>query len=175
MLKKLKNCLRLFSCLVLFSWSTASLAQVTRETGFWDNVRYGGNINIGFGNDLFSAGIAPSILYDFNAVFSAGLGPSLTYTTADNFELLAVATREFVFIRPLEILRLSVEAEQYFVHFEREFNNTRITEDYTYPALFLGLGYTTGPLTAGLRYDVLYDDEQSIYGSALLPFISVYF
>ena len=64
-----------------------------------------------------------------------------------------------------------------FLDLTNKFNfaHQSFERNYTYPALFLGIGYTTGNLTAGVKYDVLFDEDDSIYSSALVPFISVYF
>ena len=50
------------------------------------------------------------------------------------------------------------------------------TNSYWLPALYVGAAYSMGRHAAiGVRYDVLYDDEKSIYDSAFTPFVRVYF
>jgi len=41
--------------------------------------------------------------------------------------------------------------------------------------LFLGVGYNSGPVTFGIRFDVLYDRNKSIYSESWVPFVRVYF
>ncbi|MFT5217580.1 MAG: hypothetical protein ACI83H_002720 [Glaciecola sp.] len=41
--------------------------------------------------------------------------------------------------------------------------------------LYLGAGYRTGNFTIGIRYDVLYDNEKSIFADPWMPFFRVYF
>jgi len=48
-------------------------------------------------------------------------------------------------------------------------------DSYWYPALFLGVGYTSGRMTFGIRYDVLYDDDKSIQPEAWMPFVRFWF
>ena len=43
------------------------------------------------------------------------------------------------------------------------------------PGLYLGAGFNTGPLTMGIRFDILYDSEKSIYGNPYNPFVRFYF
>lgn len=50
-----------------------------------------------------------------------------------------------------------------------------MNEHYWSPALLLGIGYTDRNFTVGIRYDVLYDNDKSIYASIWLPFVRVYF
>ena len=53
---------------------------------------------------------------------------------------------------------------------------TGVVEDsYWVPALYLGAGYATGPVTVGIRFDVLYDSNRSLYANEWSPFIRVYF
>jgi len=42
-------------------------------------------------------------------------------------------------------------------------------------ALFICVGYRYGPVTFGIRYDVLYDRDKSIYADPRAPFMRVYF
>ena len=48
-------------------------------------------------------------------------------------------------------------------------------EDYWLPVLFMGVGYSSGPVTFGIRYDVLYNENKSIYANPWMPFIRVFF
>ena len=50
-----------------------------------------------------------------------------------------------------------------------------LEDNYWSPALFLGVGYSNRNVTVGIRYDVLYDDEKSIYADPWMPFVRVYF
>ena len=72
-------------------------------------------------------------------------------------------------------IQLSTEFEQLNVN--RKYNvNLNIEDDnYWIPALFLGVGYKSGNVTIGIRYDVLYDNEKSIYADPWAPFIRFYF
>jgi len=56
-----------------------------------------------------------------------------------------------------------------------EDNLTLQDDSYWYTALFLGAGYRTGNITFGIRYDVLYDENKSIYADPWIPFVRVYF
>jgi len=54
-------------------------------------------------------------------------------------------------------------------------NTFNCDQSYWYPGLYLGAGFSTGPVTMGIRFDILYDSEKSIYGNPYNPFVRFYF
>ena len=77
---------------------------------------------------------------------------------------------------PIPEIQLSSELEQ--LNINRNYDEAFVTnpdENYWYSALFLGAGYRSGNLTIGIRYDVLYDEDKSIYADPWMPFIRFYF
>lgn len=142
---------------------------------FWNNVRFGGNLGLGFGNGYFNGSLAPSAIYDFNQVASAGIGISGAYAKQDNFKATSVGGSIIGMLRPLRVLQLSAEYEQLNISRRYELEGGNRKDHYWVPALFLGIGYNTGPVVTGIRYDVLHDDRKSFYANALMPFVSFYF
>ncbi len=152
-----------------------------QDENFWSNVRFGGNIGIGFSNDTFNAVIAPAAIYEFNSMFSAGLGLAFGYSTFDNDSFNEEITSTnygasvITLFNPLPEFQLSAEFEEMGVSQSIEIQNQKFTDDYWYPALFVGAGYRSQFVSFGVRYDLLYDDDKSIYGSAYVPFVRVFF
>jgi hypothetical protein len=70
---------------------------------------------------------------------------------------------------------LSAEFEEMRVHRDYQFALPQYEEDYWLPALYVGLGYSSGPVTFGIRYDLLHDDAKSLYADPWMPFVRVYF
>jgi len=142
-------------------------------------IKFGGNLNVGFTSERFNIIVAPSAVYQFNKWFSSGLGLHFGYTTASDFTNINYGGSLISLFNPKPQLQLSIEFEQMGVSrtYDTDVPGTSnsILENYWYPALFLGAGYRTGPVTVGLRYDVLYDNNKSIYGSAYAPFVRVFF
>lgn len=144
-------------------------------------IRFGGNLNVGFTSERFNIIVAPSAVYQFNQWFSSGLGLHFGYSSFDNdaFNQKNTSTNYgasiIALFNPIREMQLSAEFEEMGVNRTIETPTQKIRDTYWYPALFLGTGYRTGPVTIGLRYDVLYDDEKSIYGSAYAPFVRVFF
>jgi len=147
----------------------------TQEDTFWSHVRFGGNFGIGFTDDTFNAIIAPSAIYDFNNQFSLGFGLNFGYTDSNNFTATNYGASLITLYNPLPSLQLSAEFEQMGVSRNFEVTGQNINDTYWYPALFVGAGYRIGFVSIGLRYDVLYDENKSIYASAYAPFIRVFF
>lgn len=173
---KIKFPLLLFSLLCCLQNVSSQAENISsQDENFWSNVRFGGNIGIGFANDTFNAIIAPSAVYDVNTQFSMGFGLNFGYTDARNFTATNYGASIITLYNPFPALQLSAEFEQMGVSSSIEIEGLKSTDDYWYPALFIGAGYRVGFVSLGLRYDVLYDETKSIYASAYAPFVRVFF
>ncbi|QED38718.1 alpha-ketoglutarate decarboxylase [Antarcticibacterium arcticum] len=142
---------------------------------FWSNVRFGGSLGLGFGNGYFNGSLAPSAIYDFNQYASAGIGISGAYAKQNNFKATSVGGSIIGMLRPIRAIQLSAEYEQLNISRRYELDGGNRKDTYWVPALFLGIGYNTGPVVTGIRYDVLHDSQKSFYSNALMPFVSIYF
>lgn len=143
---------------------------------FWDHVRYGGGLGLSFGDGFFSGTIAPSAIYEFNNQFALGVGLNGTYNSLKNtYKSTIVGGSIISLFNVIEELQFSAEFEE--LHVTRKYDSafTIADENYWYPALFLGMGYRNQNFTLGIRYDVLYDADKSIYADAWMPFMRVYF
>ena len=156
---------------VLFLYLQSGQAQ---EHNFWSKVKFGGNIGIGFSNNTFNGVIAPSAIYELNDYFSFGVGLQLGYTDSDNFQAFNYGGSLISLFHPIPELQLSLEFEEMGVHQSFELDGFDRTDNFWYPSLFIGAGYRIGNFSAGLRYDILYNDNKSIYSSPYIPFIRVY-
>lgn len=152
-----------------------------QKSEFWSHVQFGGGIGLSFGNGFFSGTLAPSGIYNFNEKFAAGVGLNFSYNTEKDFyESYVIGTSLIGLFSPIPQLQLSTEFEQLYINrdFEEGYvdvNGNDPDESYFYPGLYLGVGYNTGPVTMGIRFDVLYDDEKSLYANPYNPFVRFYF
>lgn len=159
--------------LTLFNFQKGITQQ---DSSFWPKVRFGGNVGIGFSNESFNAILAPAAIYDFNEQFSAGVGIHFGYSDFRNFEAFNYGASLIGLYNPIPVIQLSAEFEEMGVSRTiKIIGQEDISDTYWYPALFLGAGYRFGAVSLGLRYDVLYDNEKSIYASAYAPFFRVFF
>ncbi len=142
---------------------------------FWEKVQFGGGLGISFGNGNFSGTISPSAIYNFNDYFA--MGPSLifSYQSSEFFESTLYGGSWITLFNPIREIQLSAEVEQLRVNQEVEFIDGTFKDNFWNTALFVGAGYRSGPITIGLRYNVLYNDNDRVYATAWNPFVRVYF
>jgi hypothetical protein len=159
--------------------SNALWAQTTTTTPspseFWKKVQFGGGVTLNVGNNYSTFGVAPSMLYNVNEYISTGAGLQVSYTSGPNFSAMMYGISATALANPVENIQLSVDLEELKV----DRTNKSITPNYKdtiwNTALFLGAGYRTGSITAGVKYNVLHKAGNNIYNEAFLPFVRVYF
>ncbi len=158
--------------LFFFLISFTILAQNDNKPKFWDNVRLGGGFGLGFGSNSTTIAISPSAIYEFNDRFALGLGGSYLYSKNNDLKSNVFGAGIISLYNPIQEFQLSVEFEQLFVNQKLPgFQDA----NFDYPTLYLGGAYRIGSFSAGLRYDVLYDANKSIYASAFSPIFRFYF
>ena len=157
--------------ILLVFTSTFLFSQNTDKPKFWDNVQFGGGLGLSFGNNYSTVSISPSAVYNFNQYFAAG--PGLSYLYAKNRDLKSnvFGAGIVTLINPLQNLQLSAEFEHLFI--TQKLGVEKMSFDY--PALYLGGAYRIGNFSAGLRFDVLYNEDKTIYSSAFSPIVRFYF
>ena len=105
-----------------------------------------------------------------------GVGLSGTYNTQkDYYKSSVLGVSILGLVNPIPQIQLSAEFEELNVSRKWDSRTGYANENYWYPALFLGAGYSSGPVTFGIRFDVLYDQNKSIYSESWVPFVRVYF
>lgn len=156
----------------LFLSGAPEAQSQSAAAGQW---RFGGGLGLSFGRDAFQIGVSPSALYQANEYLALGAGLNYTHAKFNDYKLNAWGGSLIGLATPLPFLQLSAEFEE--LHVNRTFSYPMATmeESYWVPALYLGAGYASGPVTVGVRYDVLYDSGRSLYANAWSPFIRVYF
>lgn len=166
-----------FLCVMFTVFSFAISAQNENQSNFWNNVRFGGGIGLNLGNGIFSGSLAPSAVYDFSPFFSAGLGLNGSYSSQrDVFKSTILGGSVIALTNPFPEVQVSAEFEQVNVNTNFDNGTTLDKKDnFWASALFIGAGYRTGNVTFGIRYDVLYDEEKSIYADPWLPFVRFWF
>lgn len=168
--------LTIIGCLI-FGFSYSQEQTQKKKSDFWNHVRFGGGIGLSFGDGYFSGTIAPSGIYQFDDQFALGIGLSASYFKRKELYKSTVLGGSIIgLFNPINEIQLSSEFEQ--LHVNRDFDEDFVTntdDKYWYPALFLGAGYRSGNFTIGIRYDVLYDEDKSIYADPWMPFMRFYF
>ena len=160
--------------LYLLPYSKSLKAQSIRQ-GFWGKVQYGGGLGLNFGDNYFVLNVAPSAIYNFNEYFAMGPGLSYSYIKNGDFKTSISGGSIITLFNPLREVQLSAELEELYVSQTQELDGGNRSRDFWNTALFLGAGYRSGPMTFGVRYNVLFKGSNEIYTSAVQPFIRVYF
>lgn len=167
--------------IILCFFSTFLIAQeetnntTPLENDFWSHVRFGGGIGLGFGNGYTTIALAPSAIYSFNDQFALGPGLNFNYSSSKNeFDATVLGASVIALYKPVSDLIFSAEFEENNVQLNDKIIDS--SRNYWYPALYMGGGYAVSDFVSiGIRYDVLFDDTKSIYGSAFTPFVRAYF
>ncbi|HLW31019.1 MAG TPA: hypothetical protein VKX40_02075 [Aequorivita sp.] len=165
--------------LLSFILSNKSWSQNRQQDAFWDHVRFGGGIGLSFGNGFFSGTLAPSAIYQVNRQFAVGIGLTGTYNSQkDRYNSTILGGSILALYNIIPEIQFSAEFEE--LNVTRRYENfgqlgQSYEENYWYPALFMGVGFHSGNVTVGIRYDVLYKNTKSIYADAFVPFVRVYF
>lgn len=147
-------------------------AQV--KSNFWDKVKWGGSAGLDFGTGYSSYSIAPSAIYQFNHYVSAGTGINFSHINLKQVYTTNLYGVSLIgLFNPIDNIQFSTELEQTLV--ETTIKNPVYNDSFWVTGLFLGAGYYNEGVTMGVRYNVLFNEEKSIYRTALMPFVRVYF
>ena len=161
-----------FVFLVLLCLTSPYLLQ-SQTASFGSKLRYGGGLGLSFGRDAYSVNLSPSAIYPASEQIAIGLGISFSSSKFGDDKLLAYGGSLISLFNPIPQLQTSLEFEQLRVRFD--YNNDGFREKYWLPALYAGLGYRSGNVTVGVRYDLLFNENRSLYADPWAPFLRFYF
>lgn len=136
--------------------------------------RFGGGVGLSFWNDGTDILIAPKAYYNISPILISGFG--LTYIYSDYKTNFYTYTSNsfggslFFAARPIEFIQISAEYEGLQTNRRGNFD-----EEYWNNSIYLGISFVSGPVSFGIRYDVLFDSDKSPYSSAVNPVIGFYF
>jgi len=159
---------------------TCISAKAQNNSDFWSRVRFGGAIGASFGNNYTDVTLAPGALYEVNQYYGVGLSLQGTYVQQKDFyESWMYGGSIINVFNPIPQIQISAELEQLRVNLDFDERYTDFygnqDRDFWNTALFLGAGYRAQNVTFGIRYNILYNDNDYVYSEAWMPFIRVYF
>ncbi len=157
------------SLLFLLFLSLNVFAQ--QKSDFWEHVKYGGGFTLGFGTQT-TIGISPSAVYDFENGFLLGAGVNYIYSEIGSFST-NVYGASLISLYNIQQVGMQISGE--FEHSYAKQTNTSGSIKTSFPALYFGLAYNRGRFAFGFRYDVLYDENRSVYASPFSPIVRFYF
>jgi hypothetical protein len=167
--------------MLLLAFSSSFYAQEKpmpkAKTGaFWEHVQFGGGLGLSISNDYTNVTIAPSAIYNFNDHFAFGTGLQYSKLKQKNYYSSNVYGGSLIgLFSPVEEIQLSLELEEINVNNQyTDFGGT-LKRSFWNTGLYLGGGYRQENVTIGGRINVLFNQDNDIYGSAFMPFVRVYF
>lgn len=168
--------------LILFFFCENVIAQYQQtpqsRNPFWDKVQFGGGLGLSFGSGYTDISIAPSAIYNVNPYLAVGLGLQGSYVSSKGYYDSGIyGVSLLTYINPIPEIQFSINLNESYVnnHYESYNGYKAYTDNFWNTALFLGAGYRIGNVTIGLAYNVLFDENDNVYGDALMPFVRAYF
>ena len=142
------------------------------KSDFWKNVQFGGGVGFNFGNGSTTLSLNPTAIYQFNEKFALGGSIGYRFSRLDDFRSNVYSASTLGLYNPIEQLQFSSEFEYSFAR--QRINNDR--RNFNFPALYLGVAYRIANFSSiGIRYDVLFNEDRSVFRSAFTPIIRVFF
>ena len=173
----LSSVLFLTGCLSLKAQDTLIFQQ---KNDFWQKMKYGGEISIGFGDTALSINIIPGVIYQFSDRFSLGIGGQVGYVNRNVFSNSTVyGFSGIVLYNPIKELQLSTEIENLYFSTKNSnpdvFGEGPTKEKFSNTTLFIGAGYQIKNFITGIRYNLLAKNKNNIYSDTPMPFVRAYF
>ena len=162
--------------LILFPLIVCSQEQKS-PSEFWKNVKFGGGLGVAVGSGYTDITVAPGAIYNFNDYVAMGVGLQGSYVKVrESHDAWIYGGSLIGLVNPIPEIQISAELEQMRVNqtllvpgFEK------LKDNFWNTALFLGAGYRVENVTIGVRYNVLFSDDDRVYGDAFMPFVRAYF
>ena len=148
--------------------------SVQEENLFKEKIHFGGGLQLSIGNGYTTVGVSPSAVYEFSDKWAGGVSASYIYIHDKyyDFDYSIFGGSTLLLYNPIKELQLNTELEYLRVNRIRN----AVKENYWVPAWYVGVGYTINKLGAiGVRYDLLWQEDKSIYRDALTPYVRIYF
>jgi hypothetical protein len=156
---------------ILFLFLSFSLISFSQQrNNFWENVQFGGGFSVGFGNQT-TIGISPSAIYNFGNGFALGAGVNYLYSEINDFTTQVYGASLISLYQTNFGIQFSGEFDYNFAKQQDPFGSINTN----FPALHLGIAYNQGRFAVGIRYDVLFDENKSIFASPISPIVRFYF
>ena len=142
----------LIPCFSLFAQPQEKLSQ---NHEFYNNWKFGGSFGAGFGSGYTDSTLAPSAIYQVNPYFSTGFALQGSYIKndrrGDSYTSWLYGGSLILLSNPIPEIQLSAELEQLRVNNNYKGLEDKYKDQFWNTALFLGIGYSTGNVTIGMK------------------------
>ena len=119
--------------------------------------------------------ISPNLTYNVSNKVALGLGVQWNYLALKDIQKTTTYGVNTVFqYRPSQKIMTLLEFVQLRVSTKSEINDRK--RNYWDSALFVGAGYyITKKISIGAKYNFLYNEDESVYSSPVIPFVNISF
>lgn len=147
-----------------------SMAKVDRRLKF----------GCGFGLSFVGGtniGLSPNLVYSVNDKVNFGVGIQGNYTSIKDLQQTTTFGANVLGqYSPIQKLTMLLEFAQLKVNTKTEAVTGDTKQDYWDSALFVGAGLNiTDKISLGAKYNILYDKDESVYTSPIIPFVNITF
>jgi long-subunit fatty acid transport protein len=164
--------------IVLIFISLNSVAQVAPDSlkPKEKKLKFGCGFGLNFVGGT-SLSLSPNLTYKISDKISAGAGLQGSYNAIKNLQnTTTFGANVLGFYNPNKSIQTILEFAQLRVNTKTEINSTTSTNSFWDSALFVGCGYNiTKKFTIGAKYNLLYKEDESVYTSAIIPFVTISF
>ena len=167
--------------IISLTLSNATFAQDHQNQTINNNWRFGGGLGLSFGNNgYFGFNVSPSVGYMVANNLELGATAGYQYAKDDYSKLNLFNVGPYINFFPIE--NIFLRANYMYYTGKQKFDDPTPYYNSVYEAnldesaLWLGAGYqSSGPVRfqAGVMYNVLYKENESIFSSGLQPFMGV--
>ncbi|MGB5417680.1 hypothetical protein [Algibacter sp.] len=181
-MKKDKTILKLIILVIIVMFYGNGYSQ-TDETIESDSIsKANKNLKFGCGFGLNFVGgtnisVSPNLTYTVSDKMAFGGGLQGSYTSIKDFRnTTTFGLNLLTMYKPVKKIALLLEFVELRVLTETENLGVKTKNNFWDTALFLGAGFNvTNKILIGAKYNMLYDDKESVYTSAIIPFVNITF
>lgn len=166
----------------VFIYSENTRSQVTEITVTDSTAVIDKRLKFGCGFGLnfvggTNIGLSPHLIYGVSNKVSLGAGLQGNYTSIKDLQRTTTFGGNAIFqYTPIQKLTTLLEFTQLKVNTTTEAITGDIKQDYWDSALFVGAGLNiTNKIALGAKYNLLYDSDESVYTSPIIPFVNITF
>ncbi|WP_395044570.1 outer membrane beta-barrel protein [Flavobacterium sp.] len=124
-----------------------------------------------------SISLSPNLTYKVSDKISFGSGLQASYNAIKNLQnTTTFGANVLGYYNPSKTIQTVLEFAQLRVKTETEINAVKTSKSFWDSALFVGAGYNvTKKISVGAKYNLLYKKDESVYSSAIIPYVNISF
>lgn len=179
-MKKLAFKIAIF--ITLFIVSTEVYAQTTNISVIDSAATVEPKLKFGCGFGLNFVGgtnltLSPNLMYAVSEKISLGGGIQGSYNSIKDVQKTTTFGANIIGVyNPTKKFTTLVEFAELYVNTTKLDPLNYVKNKFWESALFVGAGFNiTNKITVGAKYNVLYDDDESVYTSPIIPFVNISF